>query len=241
MRIPTLEGLIRRRILVNYRIDAAAMRRVLPARFEPKLHRGYAIAGICLIRLESIRPKAFPAFLGMQSENAAHRIAVCWRDESGHACEGVYVPRRDTDSRLNSWVGGRIFPGVHHLARFQASDCNDRVSVEMISTDRTTAISIAGHVADALPASSVFESVASASAFFQAGALGFSPTRNPCRFDGIVLDVPRWHVRPLTVTGCYSSYFVDESRFPPGAIEFDHALLMRDVAHRWHSAPDFAA
>jgi hypothetical protein len=74
------------------------MKRALPAPFRPKLHRGYAIAGICLIRLERIRPVVFPSFCGISSENAAHRMAVLWDEPSGGSREGVFIPRRDTDS-----------------------------------------------------------------------------------------------------------------------------------------------
>jgi len=34
-----------------------------------------------------------------------------------------------------------------------------------------------------------------------------------------------------------SSLFEDERRFPRGSIEFDHALVMRDTASVWRSAP----
>ena len=83
MKIPTLQGIIRRRILVNYRAEPEAIQKILPLRFRPKLHDGRAIAGICLIRLEHIRPKHAPEFVGISSENAAHRIAVLWEDETG--------------------------------------------------------------------------------------------------------------------------------------------------------------
>lgn len=87
------------------------MRQLLPAPFRPKLHGGYAIAGICLIRLEEIRPEWMPGNLGLSSENAAHRIAVEWEDEGGSLREGVYVPRRDTGSVMNHWAGGRLSAG----------------------------------------------------------------------------------------------------------------------------------
>jgi hypothetical protein len=48
MRIPTLFGVIKRRFLINYRAHPKVIKGILPAPFEPKLHRGYAIAGICL-------------------------------------------------------------------------------------------------------------------------------------------------------------------------------------------------
>src|SRR5690348_4792849 len=97
MQIPVLRGLIDRRILVNYRVDPEVLARLLPAPFRPKLIHGAGIAGICLIRLKQTRPRFLPPVLGFASENAAHRIAVEW--DQG---EGVFVPRRDTSSRLNA-------------------------------------------------------------------------------------------------------------------------------------------
>jgi len=76
MKIPVIRGVIERRILVNFRVDPEALNRVLPAPFRPKLVDGVGMAGICLIRLKHIRPNFLPAFLGISSENAAHRIAV---------------------------------------------------------------------------------------------------------------------------------------------------------------------
>ena len=58
MKIPILHGYIERRI------------------------REKAIVGICLIRLKDIKPKGLPAFVGINSENGAHRIVVEW-DENG--------------------------------------------------------------------------------------------------------------------------------------------------------------
>lgn len=81
MRLPTITGIIRRRMLVNFRVDPDVMQRLLPGRFRPKLHEDYAVAGICLIRLEHIRPKLLPPIAGLSSENAAHRVAVLWEDE----------------------------------------------------------------------------------------------------------------------------------------------------------------
>ncbi|MDF1789732.1 MAG: DUF2071 domain-containing protein, partial [Verrucomicrobiales bacterium] len=101
MKIPAINGIIRRRILLNYRVTPKIVQAILPGRFRPKLIGEHAIAGICLIRLERVRPKGVPGFMGISSENSAHRIAVEWEDDDGKACEGVFVPRRDTDSRMN--------------------------------------------------------------------------------------------------------------------------------------------
>ena len=175
MRVPTLRGVIHRRILVNYRVEAAALARLVPAPLRPKLLHGKGMAGICLIRLEGVRPRGFPAFLGLSSENAAHRIAVEW-DHEGGVREGVYIPRRDTSSRLNALAGGRIFPGEHHHARFDVVDRDDRISLRMTSDDGRADLSVRGRTAAALPATSIFGTIDEASRFFERGSLGYSVT-----------------------------------------------------------------
>src|SRR2546423_12753150 len=100
MRIPAVRGVIDRRLLINYRVDPAVLATLLPAPFRPKLVGGAGMVGICLIRLKQLRPAFLPPWLGVSSENAAHRAAVEW-DEDGRVREGVYVRRRDTNSRFN--------------------------------------------------------------------------------------------------------------------------------------------
>ncbi len=233
MRIPVIRGVIDRRILVNYRVDPAALARLLPPPFRPKLIHGAAMAGVCLIRLKHVRPCFVPSWLGISSENAAHRIAVEW-DEGGERREGVYIPRRDTSSRLNALAGGRLFPGVHRHARFEVRERDDHYRVALDSDDGRTHLVVEGVVASELPASSVFRSLAEASEFFRRGSLGYSATATPGLFDGLELRSFDWRVRPLAVTAAESSFFGDRGMFPAGSAELDCALLMRGVEHEWH-------
>jgi hypothetical protein len=237
MKIPTLTGLIRRRLLVNFRVDPQVAQKILPAPFRPKLHGGYAIAGICLIRLEQIRPMGVPATFGFSSENAAHRIAVEWTDAQGEAREGVFIPRRDTASHLSHFAGGRIFPGEHHLAEFDVIDDGLYVDVLMTSQDKSVALSVNGRAWDELPAMSCFASVEESSRFFECGCVGYSITQDAARLDGMRLETHEWRVRPFEVEQVQSSFFGDLARFPAGSIAFDHALIMRDIPHEWHLAP----
>ncbi|HEV7474188.1 MAG TPA: DUF2071 domain-containing protein [Pyrinomonadaceae bacterium] len=237
MRLPVIQGVIRRRILANFRVEPTIMQQQLPARFRPKLQQGFAVAGICLIRLEHIRPKFIPESVGLNSENAAHRVAVLW-DEAGVTREGVFISRRDTDSQLNHLLGGRIFPGEHHQASFSVSESDSKISLALESSDEEVVVKLDGNTAAQLPATSIFPSLAAASTFFEGGALGFSVTHDPNRLDGLTLKTKEWHVEPLEISSIYSSYFSDKAKFPEGSIEFDHALIMKDVSHEWHSADD---
>jgi len=237
MRLPAISGIIDRRILANYRIDPVCMADALPAPFRPLTVSGYAIGGICLIRLARVRPKIFPIPWGIGSENAAHRIAVEW-DSNGEIKRGVYIPRRDTSSILNSLAGGRIFPGVHHRAKFTVLETENVYSVTMASDDGNANVHVAGSISDSFSSSSVFDSLNSVSEFFELGSLGYSDTNTEGRFDGLELQCDNWHVESLAIDSIQSSYFEDEIRFPVGSVEFDCALLMRNIEHEWHGHPD---
>ena len=241
MRIPVIKGIIKRRLLVNFRADPAVVQRTLPEPFRPKLHRGHSLVGICLIRLEQIRPAGLPGALGLASENAAHRIAVEWTDAGEVEREGVFIPRRDTDSFLNRVAGGRLFPGEHHPARFSVMDIGSHIELSMRSLDGTASVRVVGDHADTLPASSCFSSLAEASGFFEGGSLGYSVTRDADRLDGLLLRSLDWRIRAFAVTEVDSSFFADAKRFPKGSIDFDHALVMRDILHEWHKAEDLYA
>jgi len=240
-RIPTIKGIIKRRLLVNFRAAPSAVQRILPRPFRPKLQKGHAIAGICLIRLEQIRPAGFPGFIGLSSENAAHRIAVEWTDKAGMEREGVFIPRRDTDSTLNHLAGGRLFPGEHSPAQFSVVDVGGRVELSMRSLDGAVAVNVTGEDSDQLPASSCFDSLAEVSTFFERGNLGYSARQDGNRLDGLLLRTLQWRVCALAVTKVHSTFFADRNRFPEGTIEFDHALIMRDIPHQWHTAEDLHA
>lgn len=237
MRIPAVRGLIDRRILANYHMDPEVMEQILPPPFRPKVIHGAAIGGICLIRLKAVRPRMLPLPWGIRSENAAHRFAVEW-EADGRLQEGVYIPRRDTDSRLTAFLGGTLFPGIHHHGRFNVEEQGDFFSVAMESDDGETLVQVAGTLTDRLPDSSVFSTVAEVSEFFERGSLGYSATGKAGRYDGLELRCLHWHVDPLEVETVESSFFDDEERFPRGSVEFDCALLMRGIHHEWHGRED---
>ena len=233
MKIPTIKGTIDRRILINYQVDSEVLSRFLPEPFRPKLFNGKGMAGICLIRLKNIRPKGLPGSVGISSENGAHRIAVEWTD-NGVTKEGVFIPRRDTSSNLNSIVGGRIFPGVHHLAKFSVQEVGDNYFVEFTSEDGEF-LSIKAKESESWNNESVFDNMQCASDFFEQGAIGYSPNKAGREFDGLELNTFSWQVRPLNVSMVKSSFFENEVIFPKGSVKFDNALLMKNIEHEWKS------
>jgi hypothetical protein len=234
MRAPVMAARIERRLLVNYRVDADVVARLLPEPFRPMTLGGSAIAGICLIRLSGLRPATAPGRAGFISENAAHRIAVEWETGEGVA-QGVFVPRRDTSSRLTTLAGGRLFPGIHQRARFRVEEAGGRYQVALTSLDGRVNVRVAAAVAGDLPGGSVFGSLTTASRFFEQGSVGWSVTRRPGVFQGVELRTLGWRMEPARVEAVASSFFDDPQRFPPGTAVLDSALLMRDLASEWYS------
>ncbi|BEL06653.1 DUF2071 domain-containing protein [Actinoplanes sichuanensis] len=239
MKAPRMASMIERRLLVNYRTDPEITARLLPAPLRPRIIDGWAVAGICLIRLGAVRPASMPMPGGLRSENTAHRIAVEWDTADGIA-HGVYIPRRDTDSVLTTWAGGRIFPGRHHRARFDVRESTDDVQIKVDSHDDAVRIEVHARTTAALEGSRLFPGTAQASGFFRCGGAGYSATPDPARLDGVDLVAEDWQVTPVELTSVHSSFFDDPARFPPGSAIPDCGLLMRDIPATWLPLPPMA-
>lgn len=240
MHAPRLTGEIERRLLVNYRLDPGVAARALPAPFRPQLVHGSAVAGICLIRLGAMRPIGFPRFLGQTSENAAHRFAVEWDAEDGTVRSGVWIPRRDSSSWLNVALGGRVYPGTHHRAGFDVEESREQIRVAFRTRDGHVGADVTVRLQPELADGALFGSVQEASDFFERGSVGWSATPSPTRHDGLRLETSAWRVEPADVVAASSTFFEDQTRFPTGSVELDHALVMRRVPVDWHPMASLA-
>jgi Uncharacterized conserved protein (COG2071) len=227
-----LDAVIERRLLLNYRADPDVVTRVLPAPFRPQLRNGYAVVGICLLRMGRARPVGMPLGVGFGSENAAHRFAVDW-DAADGPRSGLFMPRLDSASRLNVAAGGRLFPGVQHRAEFDVAERPDRLRVAYAASDGTTAVDVEVWTSQKLVGSALFDDAADASEFFRLGSAGYSAGREPDEFEGMELATSQWRADPCVVDRAASSFFDNRSVFPAGSIELDSALVMREIPARW--------
>ena len=234
MLTPVMDSVVKRRLLVNYRIEPAVVAPLLPAGFRPQLVSGWAVGGVCAIRLGSLRPRGLPATLGLTSEGCAHRFAVEWNDgDTVH--HGVFIARRESGSRINVLAGDRLFPGRLAPARFDVEESGDRIALQCVGRD--VRVAAAGSVGDALDGSRLFPDLAAASTFYRAAPVGYSPTRHADRLEGMEFRTDAWNIEPFDLEHVESSYFDDPSRFPADSIALDSALVMRNVPATWHRAP----
>jgi hypothetical protein len=230
---------IERRLLVNYRIEPELVMAQLPAPFRPQVRSGWAVGGVCLIRLRGIRPPHVPEAFGLTTENVAHRFAVEWDDNEG-THTGVYVPRRDTGSCLASFAGGRVFPGEYRPARFDVKDVGSHISIDVRSRDSAIQLSVSAHRADAL-GGALFGHLSEAIDFFRQGSRSYSPGSAPGVLDGVGLDCPAWEAQAVSVDEMTSSLFDDTRVFPAGTCELDSGLIMRDLPVRWFAQGHLAS
>jgi hypothetical protein len=221
---PAIASFIERRLLVNFRLDPETAARILPEGTEPLLRRGHAVGGICLIRLAGARRSGGPlpgladlaGRFGLRTEIAVHRIATVWPGPDGPE-HGVYIPRRDTDSRISTLTAGLFLPGEHHLARFEVEESPERLRIGFRSADGSAHAQVQALLADRLQGSALFADLDEASAFVREAPDGY-----PARAE-------EFAIRPATLLQVASSYFEDPDRFPPGTAVPDSALVLRDA------------
>jgi hypothetical protein len=234
--LPALEGIIRRRLLLNFRIAPEAVAPLIPEPLEVLTYNGHAIVGVCLIGMQQLRPKGLPAWAGMSSENMAHRIAIRYPASSGMR-DGVFIWRRDTDQCLMSLLGGRLFPGVHQHAAFDIDDSADPLSISVRTSDGLADVRFSGSAA-AWDSASIFPAFDDAAEFFRRGDCGFSCSLREGKLDGMQLKTLRWQMTHLRAADVHAAFFQDTNRFPAHRAAFDCALLMRGIPHEWHELSD---
>jgi uncharacterized protein YqjF (DUF2071 family) len=231
--LPVLKGLIARRVLPNFRADAHIVQSMLPRPFVVDTCQGAAIVGVCLIRLEQLRPKGLPSQVGIASENVAHRVAVRY-PINGEMRPGVFIWRRETNQMLVQRFGGRLFPGVHHGATFLTQEDEHGIRMDVKSDDGESDVSFSASYGQDWTPTAAFKTLQEASGFFQQGGHGFSHTRSGDTVEGMELRTLQWFLRPLTVELKRVAFYGNSSRFPAGSVEFDCGLIMRSVPHEWH-------
>jgi len=223
----SLRAQVRRRLLISYRVDPRVAQTLLPQLFRPQIVNGSAVAGVCMIGLDAVRPGWLHPRIGFRTENVAHRIAVEW-DERGETHSGVYVVERHSSSMLPVLAGGRLFPGVQKHARFQLNETASRFRVHMSAPGTRVAVDVelGGEWT-----SSLFANVESASAFYEQGAVGWSPRRDGTGVEPLKLTSKEWAVEPGEVISIESSFF---DALPAGSAVLDSVVAMRDIPFFWN-------
>jgi hypothetical protein len=228
----SVRTVIDRRLLLTVRMDRGVVQRLLPEGLRPRLVDGSAVGGICFLRLRDLHSAGL-AVPGVITENVAHRFAIT-RDDAEGAESGVYVPRRDTSSRIAALLGGRLIEGELSRAKFEVHDTGSRVCINVVGRGGLE-IQVTAH-ATVASTSSLFGTVEEESHFYQDACIAYSPNRRRGVIEAVELESERWTGTPMRVEHFCSSVFEDEETFPRGSWSLDSAMLVRNVRAEWSPA-----
>ena len=119
-----------------------------------------------------------PSFLGVSSENAAHRMAVFWEDDEGTNAGGGVYSAAGHGFGAEPTGGRQGFSGRTPCGAISGGEPKvTRINLEMKSKDGEVAVQVRGKGRPELPADSRFAKLAEASGFFEPGSLGYSVDR----------------------------------------------------------------
>ena len=88
-------------IAVNYHLDPAALRPLVPSVFDLDLYAGKAFVSLTASRLKDFGVGWIPAALRMNFYQATYRAHVTYTDFRGRRMRGCYFVRSETNSRLD--------------------------------------------------------------------------------------------------------------------------------------------
>ncbi|GBD36676.1 hypothetical protein HRbin36_01803 [bacterium HR36] len=133
-------------------------------------------------------------------------------------------------------LGGIFFPTVFSYARFAVKETPDCYEITITSRQGPT-LELAAKRVSSWPGDSAFESLEEASAFFERGAVGYSPGTRPGQYYGVELQCQRWQVEPLQIVRLACTFFDKMAHGSAATITPDCALVMRQIAHTWERVP----
>lgn len=208
----TMRGRLARCWLFAYQTPVAAARRLLPAELEPVTFGGRAFWSVVVCRIQGMRPKGAPAFLGIDYWHVAYRLYARFTAADGRSWEGLYFLRSDCDSGLISTVGNRLTDFRFHTAEIRYRENGESVTLEVAGTGAPGKAVLHRDRAPRLPEGSAFGALEEAAARLKYGPAGFSVSE-PGWVDvlSITRDEAAWKSRLVHVESESWSYLETQS------------------------------
>ncbi len=95
-------------ISLNYRVEPAALKSLLPAPLTPDLAQGTAWVQVLISSLRDMRPQGLGALFGTNFYQVSYRAAVTLKTRSEKAWRGGYFLRSETNDRIMRVVGNSL-------------------------------------------------------------------------------------------------------------------------------------
>lgn len=170
----TVVGELDRCWLFTYRTPIEYARKLLPRPLEPVTHAGYAFWNIVVCHISAMRPRHFPAFVGVDYWHLAYRLYVRLPLEHSESIEGLYFLRSDCDQRLMSLAGNLLTDFHFHTAPLLIRQDQEALEIRLESPDAPAHARLLPGVAPQLAEHSAFASLDEAAAFLKYKPYGIS-------------------------------------------------------------------
>jgi hypothetical protein len=227
----TMVGTIERCWLFTYQTPVDEARSLVPCELELVTREGYAFWNIVVCRARAMRPKGFPALMGVSYWHVAYRFYVRFHPESGPPVEGLYFIRSDCDSRLMAWMGNLLTDYNFHPAAIEVSEQAPLIRVSLRSADCPAEVTLDASKPPGLPAHSLFSSVEEAAAFLKYKPFGISlDTAGRASVVAIRRDEAAWESRLIHVVSADWRFFEGKTARPEICCE------VAPIDYQWNRA-----
>ncbi len=204
------------RVLALYRVEADALRRLLPAATEPRLVHGYAVGEVCYTRLGQSR--FLRGRLSPTSDHLTYRFAVERVRKEGNVA-GTWVARRETSSWLEARCGEKILRGEYGRSEFRVREDHFGIELE-VTGERGFEFYLRAEASGSVRGS-LFGGPHALETFL--GETGDLAPQDVFAPEADALDVDGFAPEPLAVFDARSVFFGDRQLFPSSSAVLDSA------------------
>jgi hypothetical protein len=204
----TLLGTIDRCWLFVYQTPESEARALVPAALELVTRDGCAFWNIVACRLRAMRPRGFPAFVGVSCWHVAYRFYVRFHPAAGPPIEGLYFVRSDCDSRLMTMMGNALTDFRFHTAGVEVTETDALVQITIRSPDAPARATVDRAKPAELPPHSSFSSLEEAAAYLKYKPFGISlDAAGNANVAAIRRDEAAWKSRLVDVISAEWQFF----------------------------------
>jgi hypothetical protein len=225
----TVIGHLDRCWLFTYRTPAELARSLLPGQLEPVTHAGYAFWNIVVCHISAMRPKHFPAFIGIDYWHLAYRLYVRLPLAQGRAIEGLYFLRSECDHRLMELSGNLLTDFRFHAAQLRIQQDQEALEIHLESPDAPAYARLLPDVAPQPNPRSAFASLDEAAAFLKYKPYGISVDQaGKVNVVHITRDESAWCSRLVRVEAADWAFFRSQDVEPEICYEVEPILYQWD-------------
>ena len=223
--LPSVRARMHERYIVNVRVPPDALAAALPGCLDPQEVNGFGIVSFCVLDLRRISIAPVPPVAGPRSVSCAARYAVL--DEGG--APSVFVPERQTGSRLGAWFTRRGFSAPHGLVDIEVSSHPDGGAEVHVRDDGTPTFDAWLRPRSSLE-SLAFDGVDDFAAFLAMGERSYGRSRHDGKLTVLDLHKSDAGYEPHMVERIGGS-FIEQWKAVGG--EVDSAFRTTDARYEW--------